>query len=266
MKLVVLRDPQPVPVSAGRHPHEPAPTSRHGAVALSDQGHQWVLLNVAPHVAGRLGTTLTRSNPLDAGADVRNVVLTDAQVDHVSGLLSLRDGGPINLYATPAVFEVLSQSLPVLQVLQHYCGVHWHVIPVAGETEAASFRIDGLPLLEFTALAAQGAAPPYLPEHENASTTGLSIALAVRDVVTGQRLFCARGGLHLGPAELDWMRTADCVLIDDPTTWAPDSTTAPSPAAHRAQRTVVFGDAGTDGLHPAHLGFEPAYDGMVIDL
>ena len=264
MKAVILR---------GGHEHEAhrrrtalrdaASTGRHGAIALSDHGQHWALVNVAPNVADQLAAdpALSQHSGLSDG-EVRSVVLTDAQVDHVSGLLSLRDGAPIDLYATPAVFEVLSQNMPVLRVLQHYCGVHWHVIPVAGETTSAAFRVDGLPSLEFTALATDGSAPPYLLDHESHMGTGLSIAIAVRDLLTGQRLFCAPGAQTLDTTGLDWMRDADCVMIDDHTTWPADE----ARSTWRAQRKVLFGSkpSGQGGACPD--GFEPAYDGMVIDL
>lgn len=260
MKLVVLRGG----AGADALPHglEPAPTSRHGAIALSDRGEHWTLLNVAPNVADQLlADPALRHHAGLADAEVRSVLLTDAQVDHVSGLLSLRDGAPIALYATPAVFEVLSQDMPVLQVLQRYCGVHWHVIPVAGETLSASFRVDGLPDLEFTALATDALAPRVLEPHEAPVAVGHSIALAVLDHRTGQRLFCAAGGQALGEPQLDWLSSADCVLLDDRTTW-PESGHLPVPD-WRAQRKVLLAHSAS-GV--GRDGFEPAYDGMVIEL
>lgn len=268
MKAVILQGGQPC-VHQRRQvaPRDPSATGRCGAVALSDQGENWTLLNVAPNVAEQLmrdPALLCHSGLRDG--DVRSIVLTDAQVDHVSGLLSLRDGAPIDLYATPAVFEVLSQRMPVLRVLQHYCGVHWHVIPVAGEATSASFRVDGLPRLAFTALATDAGAPVYLLDEDRQMGSGLSIALAVHDLDTGQRLFISPGAQALDTTGLDWMRDADCVLIDDHTTW-PEGV---PPEAWRAQRKVRFA-AGSASARPGQGGacpdgFEPAYDGMVIQL
>ena len=71
----------------------------------------------------------------------RAVVLTDAQLDRAGGLLTLRDGAAIDLYATPAVFVQLTTAMPVLPVLQQYCGLHWRVVPVAGDRRVAAFRV-----------------------------------------------------------------------------------------------------------------------------
>lgn len=137
--------------------------------------------------------------------DGATVVLTGLQREQVSGLLDLRDGAPIDLYATPAVFEHLTLTLPLLPVLQQFCGVQWHLIPVAGEQRAADFTIERLPTLVFTALTTGDAA------------TGERIALAVRDERSQARLFVVHGeSLDSAAVDaiLDWMKDADCVIID----------------------------------------------------
>lgn len=213
MKIVVLKGgDEAIPLAHGSRSGSKV-TRASGAVALSGDGQRWVLVNVSPLVADQLATDarLLRHHGLPDAA-VRAVVLTDAQVDHVTGLLSLRDGVPIHLYATPAVFEELTQALPVLPMLQHYCGVHWHVIAVAGEARTAVFRVEGQPTLEFTAVATDGPPPPHAVRPE-APAIGETIAIAVRDLVTGQRLFCAHGLSHAGPSAQAWMQEADCVLF-----------------------------------------------------
>ncbi len=136
--------------------------------------------------------------------DSATVVLTGMQRDQVSGLLDLRDGAPIDLYATPAVFEHLTLTLPLLPVLQQFCGVQWHLIPVAGEQRAADFAIERWPSLVFTALT-------------TGDVTGERIALAVRDERSQARLFVVHGqslDSAAFDAMLDWMKDADCVVID----------------------------------------------------
>ncbi len=215
MKLVVLKGgSEAVPLQAAS-PATGVSTRAPGALAISGDQQRWVLVNMSPAVAGQLcgDARLLRHRGL-ADAPVRAVVLTDSQVDHVTGLLSLRDGAPIHLYATPAVFEELTHTLPVLPLLQHYCSVHWHVIPVAGESREAVFRVEGQPTLEFTAVATDGPLPLH-SARPAAPAVGETIALAVRDVVTGQRLFCARSLLGAGPEALEWMQQADCLLLGD---------------------------------------------------
>lgn len=277
MKLVILKGgDEAVPLrAAGRAGM--ASTRAPGAVAVSGDGLRWVLVNVSPSVAEQLSTDarLLRHRGLP-DASVRAVVLTDAQVDHVTGLLSLRDGVPIHLYATPAVFEELTHALPVLPLLQHYCSVQWHVIPVAGESREAVFRVEGQPTLEFTAVATDGPLPrhaqrPALP------AVGETIALAVRDLVTGQRLFCARSLCDAGADAVEWMQEADCLLLGQDCLDAPDGAEDELPRMQidqvRARRKLLMAMASDrDGSDPvpgsvlARHGVELVADRMEIDL
>jgi pyrroloquinoline quinone biosynthesis protein B len=141
--------------------------------------------------------------------------------------------------------------------------VHWHVIPVAGETMSATFRVEALPSLEFTAFSTESQSAPSALEPGTPTSTGLSVAIAVRDVMTHQRLFLAQGAQTLGSTELDWLCNADCVMLDEHTTWPHDD---PQPS-WRAQRKVMLRGRWPDDVPRANPdGFEPAYDGMVIDL
>jgi pyrroloquinoline quinone biosynthesis protein B len=266
VRIVVLR-------GGASHRRRPgvAPTRERGVMALESNDGQWVLFNVSAAVAQQLGADagLDRHSGLP-DAPIRAVVLTDAQVDHIGGLLGLRDGAPIDLYATPAVFEDLTTTLPVLPVLEHYCGVHWHVVPVAGDQRIASFRVDGMANLEFTAVSIDAPLPPY-SAHGDRGIVGSTIALAVRDLDTDQRIFCAPGLTQVGAFEFEWMRGADCLLVDTPgeteesgLPWL--DLLGELPARHK----VLFGQsqavhqAGRDDL--ARRGIELAFDGMEIRL
>ena len=274
MKIVILRGGQALrrrrdaDASGGS-------TRERGVMALGNGSGRWVLVNMSPGVAHQLDSDLRLDSHLGLPEpEVRAVVLTDAQVDHVGGLLSLRDGAPIDLYATPAVFEQLTTALPVLPVLQHYCGVHWRVVPVAGDRRVASFRVEGMPSLEFTAVATHSPLPPHLASTPRGDQpqVGDSIALAVRDLATGQRVFCAPGLAQIGATEFEWMREADCLLLDQlqptPGTAGASSDSPPwldllrgMPARHK----VLFGaEPAQDGW--AATGIAMAYDGMEIEL
>jgi len=184
-----------------------------GSVALSADGERWLLLNASPDLGEQI-----RANPAlqprgQGDTPIHAVVLMDAHVEHVAGLQSLRDGPPIDIYATPCVFDDLSNGLPLPQTLQHYCGVRWHMVAVAGETRVAGFRVAGFESLCFTAIATHGPAPAYAT-HRTEATVGANIALYVEDSVSGQSLFYSPGPASVGDEVLDWMREADCLLLD----------------------------------------------------
>ncbi|WP_428422946.1 pyrroloquinoline quinone biosynthesis protein PqqB [Methylibium sp.] len=191
------------------------------SIAISPDGQRWVLLNASPDIGQqlRLQPALQPKHGL-RDSPIKAVVLMDAQIDHATGLLSLREGPPIELYVTPCVFEDLTTGLPILTVLDHYCGVRWHMLPVAGEQRMAEFVIDGFETLRFRAVAIPGKAPPYSP-HRHDPKVGDNIALEVTDRLSGKRLFYAPGLADVGDVELEWMRNADCLLVDG-TFWTED--------------------------------------------
>ena len=212
MKVVILDGA----LGVRRARDDSRPDTADSGVCAVGCGDQWVLVNVSAAVAHRLECTEPAHGwPGLNDAKVRAIVLTDAQLEHAGGLLGLRRGAPIDLYATPAVFEDLSTHLPVLPALQHYCGVHWRVIPVAGDQRVGSFKVEGLPSLEFTAIATLNAPWPHALE-QRAPLVGESIALVVHDHATGGSVFCAPGPGMPGPEEQAWLRNSDCILLGQP--------------------------------------------------
>jgi pyrroloquinoline quinone biosynthesis protein B len=191
-----------------------APQRTQSSVALSADGVSWLLLNASPDIGQQIrANPVLHAQPGTPDTPFKAVVLMDAQIEHVAGLLSLRDGSPLELYATPCVFEDLSSGMPLLQTLQHYCGVRWHMVPVSGEARVAAFRVAGFESLCFTAIATRGPAPAYATYRDD-HTVGANIALYVEDSVSGQSLFYSPGPARVGADELAWMREADCLLLD----------------------------------------------------
>jgi len=89
------------------------PLRTQSSLALSADGRRWVLLNASPDLREQinarrqlhpLAEAAKRSSPIAA------VVLTNADVDHVAGLLSLRENQPFALYAHRRVLDVLAEN------------------------------------------------------------------------------------------------------------------------------------------------------------
>lgn len=167
-----------------------------GSIAVSTDGLTWLQVNAA----------------MRPPAPRQAVLLTDARLDHVAGLLGLRDGPALELYCTPRVFEELTGEWPLLPVLDHYCGVHWHLLPIAGEQSSAEFRLPGCPGLRLRALSVEGLPPPHSARRDDPAA-GDTIALLVEDEHTGERLFHAPVLAQIGPVEREWMARAHCVLV-----------------------------------------------------
>ncbi len=187
------------------------------SIALSDDGVNWILCNASPDIRTQLEQTLVLQ-PARAVRDtaIRAIVLMDSQIDHVTGLLTLREGCPHEVWCTDMVHEDLQTGFPLFPMLSHWNGGLQRRRIGLGEP----FRIPACPALEFLPIPLRSAAPPYSP-HRNDPHPGDNIGLLVRDSTTGGVLFYAPGLGQPDEGLLATMRDADCLLVDG-TLWRDD--------------------------------------------
>jgi pyrroloquinoline quinone biosynthesis protein B len=222
------------------------------------------------------------------------IILVDGQIDHCTGLLLLREHrAPLELWSTDTVRDDLSTGLPILNVLQHFCGVHWHRIPVDG----APFEIPVLPGVMVSALPVAGKPGPYSAYREK-PRVGDNIGLIFRDSRSGRQLFYSPGLAGIPPAVGQVLSASDLVLVDG-TFWSDDemirigvSHKHASELGHLPQsgaggmaeqlarlppqtRRVlihinntnpILNDSGPERAQLAAAGIEVAFDGMEIEL
>ncbi|MDW3715206.1 MULTISPECIES: pyrroloquinoline quinone biosynthesis protein PqqB [unclassified Pseudomonas] len=188
------------------------------SIALSDDGINWVLCNASPDIRAQIEAfpALQPARRLRDTA-IAAVLLMDSQIDHVTGLLTLREGCPHSVWCTEMVHQDLTSGFPLFTMLQHWNGgLLWNPIALDGEP----FSIPACPGLRFTAIALRSSAPPYSP-HRGNPHPGDNIGLFVEDLRTGGSLFYAPGLGQVDEALLGWMRRADCLLVDG-TLWRDD--------------------------------------------
>jgi pyrroloquinoline quinone biosynthesis protein B len=180
------------------------------SIAVSANGADWVLINASPDLLAQL-RAVPELQPARAIRDsgIAAVVLCDAQIDHVTGLLMLRERtAPLPLYASEPVLDDLSTGLPLVPLLGHFCGVDTHAIAL-GEP----FSIPGADGIRFTAVPVDSKPPPYSPRRA-AATAGDNIALLIEDAASGRAAFYAPGLAAVDDTVQAAMRDADLVLVD----------------------------------------------------
>ncbi len=191
--------------TAGAADGRALPSRLAGAIAVAGEEQRWLLVNAAAEIAHHSHIEHAARHGHIAG-----IVLLDAQLEHAASLAELSRLGPLNLYATPAVFEELTSRLPMLGLPEGGSAMRWHLLPVAGDVRSAEFRVEGIESLRFVAVDEEGSAAPYSPWRREA-VVGESIALFVEDLCDGQRLVCsprARGDVR------PRAEGADCLLVD----------------------------------------------------
>lgn len=201
-----------------RQGHPALKARTQSSVAWSRNGQDWLLFNASPDIL----TQLQRNTALQPARAVRDsgiaaVVLMDAQIDHVTGLLMLRERGtPLPLHATAEVFGDISSGFPLTSILGHYCGIAPHPLPVDGKPSRWDFLADAR--MEPFSLASKP--PPYSPWRE-APRPGDNIGVCLVNERTGQRLFYAPGLAAITPELLFIMSQCQVVLVDG-TFWTGD--------------------------------------------
>jgi pyrroloquinoline quinone biosynthesis protein B len=214
------------------------------SIAITGDDLNWVLFNASPDILQQLKSN-RELQPARAIRDtgIAAVVLIDAQIDHTTGLLMLREGQrPLPIYCTDMVHEDLTTGNPLLRILGHYCGVNWCRI----SADDGSFTIPGAPGLEFSAMALKSAAPPYSP-HRSDPHPGDNIGVRVTDTASGRSVFYAPG---LGEIEHHVevaMGEADCVLVDG-TFWTDDEMIRLGISKKRAREIGHLPQSGEGGM------------------
>lgn len=96
---------------AGRLP----PMSQSSA-AVSADGVDWVILNASPDIRVQLAAAPALAPASLRGAPIAAVILTNGDIDHVAGLLTLREKTAFDLYATTEIHAALAEN-PMMRVL-----------------------------------------------------------------------------------------------------------------------------------------------------
>ncbi|MFK7859926.1 MAG: pyrroloquinoline quinone biosynthesis protein PqqB [Granulosicoccus sp.] len=188
------------------------------SIAVTSDEVDWVLFNASPDIL----TQIQNCNVLQPARSLRDtgiasIVLMDAQIDHTTGLLMLREHSqPLKLFCTQPVREDLSTGNPLFKVLEHYCNIDWREITIDND----KLSIEGAADVEFKPLPLTSNAPPYSP-HRDKPVAGDTIGMLMTDRQSGKSLFYAPGLGEMEPHVWETMQSADVVLVDG-TMWTDD--------------------------------------------
>jgi pyrroloquinoline quinone biosynthesis protein B len=263
------------------------------SIAVSADRDGWILFNASPDLLAQF-RAFRELQPARALRDtaVRAIVLIDAQIDHTTGLLMLREGPRLAIYCTREVREDLTRGHPVMGVLEHFCGVDWH--PIAADP-GTPFSVPGAEGLSFTAVPLKSKPPPYSP-HRNEPRPGDNIGVRIVDARTHRALFYAPGLGEIEPHLQPFLAETDCLMLDG-TFWTDDELIRLGVSTKRARDMGHLPQSGAGGMLEAleplaarkiliHInntnpildddsperaalgaaGIEVAYDGMEIEL
>lgn len=256
------------------------------SLAVSAGDGRWTLINASPDLGQQIRATRAlhpqtglRGSPIDA------VVLTGAEIDQITGLLTLRESTPFTLFATPASHAAIAANamFGALTAMTPYAAVPGETFMLSGGIEASLFTVPGkLPLY------LEGDDPDTAVESE--ANVGVELACG------GARLVFVPGAAAVTDAMRARFAAADAVFFDG-TLFNDDEMLRAGLGAKTGRRMghmPIDGDGGTlkalDGIaarrifihinntNPIHVagsperrkveaaGWEVAEDGMEIAL
>jgi len=191
------------------------------SLAASADGRDWALFNASPDIRQQIAATPELQPRADGplrNTPIAAVVLTNADVDHIAGLLSLRERQKFTIYATARVLRTLAENT-IFRVL-NAVDVERRELPVAGMTELEGpYGPLGLSVETF---AVPGKVALFLENEqaganfgtEEGDTIGARIIDAGRTGETGGELYYIPGCAALDDPLRVRLRGADCLLFD----------------------------------------------------
>ncbi len=267
------------------------------SIGASADGLRWALFNASPDLRQQIGAN-PALHPRRPGRDspIAAVVLTSADIDHVAGLLTLRESQKFALYATGRVQAALRDSA-VFRVLSP-ASVARHEIVLGKPLELCDG--EAAPLgLRVVPFAVPGKIALYLEDAaaegwgtESGDTIGIEFSAA-----GGRRAYYIPACAELAPETASRIAGADLVLFDG-TLWRDDELAAAGVGRKTGRRMGHMSMAGERGtlaafaklgirrkiaIHmnntnpvlladsPEHAaaqeaGWEVAFDGMELEL
>ena len=228
-------------VRAGR----PGLTRRtQSSLAVSADGLRWALLNASPDLRQQIEATpelAPREGQGPRSSPIAAVVLTNGDVDHVAGLLSLREGFTFRLFASERVLAALAAN-PIFNVLDRN-----HVSHVALPLGRS---VEVMPGIAVEAFAVPGKVALYM-EDETAGPTfgtqaGDTLGLKVSDLSGPQAFFYIPGCAEVDAALAERVTGAALVLLDG-TLYTDDELITQGLSAKTAKRMGHVAMAGPDG-------------------
>ena len=208
---------------------------------MSADGHRWFLLNASPDVHAQLARLPTAAPSGLRHVPVEGVVLTDAELDHTLGIVLLREGRFLRIYATPAVQAVVEHDSRLVPVTRAFADVRIEHLPLDGSAPLV-YRDDcpaGLSVSTFPV----PAGPPRFASGEH---PGHTVGLTVRDETTGGTCAFVPGCGGLDRTLLDRLAEADLVLFDG-TFWTDDELIALGIGERTAREMDHLPVSGPDG-------------------
>jgi pyrroloquinoline quinone biosynthesis protein B len=236
------------PVCLSARSEHPELQSTQASIAFSADGAHWFLVNASPDLRQQLLNT-PQLHPRHGAlrhSPIAGVILTNGEIDAVTGLLSMREGSPFSIYAHPKVLAIL-KSNSIFDVLSEK-----NVKRVGIEIDRAFEPIlpDGSPSgIEILPFNVPGKGAWYLEgkAHPGGNDgAGDTLGLRIRDKASGRDCYFIAACAHVTD-ELKSRLAGATLLFFDGTVWRDDELIAAGLGAKTGQGMGHISMSGSKG-------------------
>lgn len=221
------------------------------SVAVSADGVRWCLLNASPDLRAQVLSFPPLGPHRGArGTAIGAILLTDAEIDHVGGLLSLRERQPLRLYCSAPVFDWVFRSNPIFGALIEPARFTWSRISDRGTDRLRAMDDSDLGLT-CEACFVPGKVPTYAGPAP--AGNGSNTAYKIMEPLTRKSIVYVPGIKHLNDTIVQLLSACDCLLLDG-TFWSEDEMTARGAGDTSASAMGHLPIGGADGSLAALRG------------
>ena len=237
---------------ARSHPERARPRTQ-SSLAISADGRRWFLLNASPDLRQQIMDNPPLWPPLQPdsqsrrGSGIAGAILTNGDVDHVCGLVNLRESQNLNLYATRRILTALGGN-SVFDVLNpDFVGRHQLALDQVFEPVDPDHGPSGLRIEPF---AVPGKVALYLENAEAGDNFGSqpedTIGLHISVPETGAGFYYIPGCAAMSPELVARITGAGLVLFDG-TLWRDREMVDAGVGVKTGQRMGHMSMSGDDG-------------------
>ncbi|GGG14309.1 coenzyme PQQ synthesis protein B [Rhizobium wenxiniae] len=223
--------------AAARDPSSGLSPQTQSSLAVSVDGDNWAIFNASPDIRQQIQQTPQLHPKALRQSPIRSIVITNADVDHIGGLLTVREKQPFKLFATSAIEKVLDGN-PIFRVLDPD-----HVTRQTIRLDSDFSPLEGLQVRIF---AVPGKVALFLEEGEPELGLEGEQTIGVEFTAGGKRAYYIPGCATLPDWLAERIRGADLVFFDG-TLFANDEMVKAGTGAKTGQRMGHMSIDGPDG-------------------
>jgi pyrroloquinoline quinone biosynthesis protein B len=211
------------------------------SVAVSADGESWFLINASPEIRAQIEACPELWPKAERHSPLAGILLTNGDLDHCLGLLSLRESHPLVLYTTDAVRAGFTEDNVLYRTLERFPGqVTWRRLEL-GQEQPLGGDPGGL---RVTAIPAPGKLPLHLEGRREPSAED-SVGFMIRQG-SGRALAYFSGVAGPSP-EIEQALNEAAVVFFDGTFWSSDELIAAGLGTRRAEEMAHWPVGGPEG-------------------